>query len=317
MDEQTMLREQLQAQQAVIERLEERLDRLEHEGPRPSERVDRPEVAGERPMETVTDRRHLLTSVATVAAGAAVGGTALVLGQASPAEAAQGVFDGNPAVTGLANPDYASGVYGQSKSGAGLSGYTETGQSAFLWTEKGAHLRFFGNPNPPLTSTVTREVGLMVKDVNNDLWLCVAGGLPGRWRKLAGPATAGAFHARVTPARVYDSRAGFPPLLGVKAPLVGGVARSCDLKANNSGVPAGATAVMVNLVATGTTGASGGFLAVYTSGIAWQGNSSLNWSAPNQNVAVTTLTTVDPNALCNLYANVATNVVVDVLGYYQ
>lgn len=51
---------------------------------------DRRELAGAR----LTDRRHLLTRAATVAAGAVVGGAALALGQASPAEAASGTFDG-------------------------------------------------------------------------------------------------------------------------------------------------------------------------------------------------------------------------------
>ncbi|MCB1261051.1 MAG: hypothetical protein KDB33_11800, partial [Acidimicrobiales bacterium] len=43
-------------------------------------------------------------------------------------------------------------------------------------------------------------------------------------------------------------------------------ARTCDLKANSSGVPAGATAVLVSVVATQTTGTSGGFLSVYRNG---------------------------------------------------
>ncbi|MEZ5209412.1 MAG: hypothetical protein R2690_21115 [Acidimicrobiales bacterium] len=126
-----------------------------------------------------------------------------------------------------------------------------------------------------------------------------------------------AFTALSTPARVYDSRAGTPPAVGTKAPLAPNTARTCDLKANGSGVPAGATAVLVSVVATQTTGTSGGFLSVYRNGIAWPGTSNLNWSGPNQNVAVTTVTAVDASAICNLYASQVTNVVVDVLGYYR
>ncbi|MEZ5142559.1 MAG: hypothetical protein R2726_08605 [Acidimicrobiales bacterium] len=69
-------------------------------------------------------------------------------------------------------------------------------------------------------------------------------------------------------------------------------------------------------MATGTTGVAGGFLSIYRNGIAWPGTSSLNWSGPGQNVAVTTLTAVDASAVCNLFANVVTDVVVDVLGFY-
>lgn len=111
-----------------------------------------------------------------------------------------------------------------------------------------------------------------------------------------------------------------PPLtnaVGTKAPPAPNTARTCDLKANSSGVPAGATAVLVSVVATQTTGTSGGFLSVYRNGIAWPGTSNLNWSGPNQNVAVTTVTAVDAAAICNLYASQVTNVVVDVLGYYR
>jgi hypothetical protein len=119
-----------------------------------------------------------------------------------------------------------------------------------------------------------------------------------------------------TPVRVYDSRPGFPPAVGTKSPLVGGAPRAIDLKANSSGVPAGATGALVNLVATGTTGASGGFLAVYRNGISWPGTSNANWSGPGQNVATTTLTALDSNALASLFANVATDVVVDVIAFY-
>ena len=59
-----------------------------------------------------------------------------------------------------------------------------------------------------------------------------------------------------------------------------------DLKNNSSGVPAGTTAALVNLVATGTTTAIGGFMAIYRNGITFPGHPNLNWSGPNQTVAV-------------------------------
>ncbi len=96
------LREQVEALQAVIERQddvirrqEERLAALERTAPIGDPVVDEPPTVV---WDGTTDRRHLLSRAATVAAGAAVGGTALALGQASPAAAAQGIFDGNPAV---------------------------------------------------------------------------------------------------------------------------------------------------------------------------------------------------------------------------
>lgn len=345
-DEMVELREQVQAQQALIEqqagmieqqagmmekqgatieRLEERLAAVEHrETPAAGSPGGDDEglVVGDR----TTDRRHLLSKAATVAAGAVVGGTALALGQGSPAAAAPGIFTGNPAVNGTANPTTGTGVYGYSYSGQGVygianygygvQGYSNDGYGISGATAGGAQLLLEGTPPPPPTSAVNRSAGSVVRDQNNDLWLCIAGGTPGVWRRVSGANTAGALTLLAAPVRVYDSRANFPPAVGTKAKLVGGVARSCDLTANSSGVPPGATAVLVNLVATGTTGADGGFLAVYRNGIAWPNTSNLNWSGPGQNVAVTTLTAVDAAAVCNLYANVATDVVVDVIGYY-
>ncbi len=414
------LRAALATQREVMASLEARLARLEGSAAPPASTG--PTDAA--PATTaVSDRRQLLTRAATAAAGAVAGGAALALGQATPAAAAAGTFDGNPALVAQASPNFGTavragstagigleaitsngigvlasatsgigvssgsesnaavrgttvsgtgvlgnsgafgtavkgvaassgtGVRGESTSGTGVSGSSPSGvavdgnstsgtgvngfssNGAGVWAgsfsgravtatvaSSGTHLVLAmdgGGPVAPPASGVLRLAGSVVRDANNDLWWCVASGVPGTWRKLSGPSTAGAFHALDTPVRVYDSRAGFPPAVGIKSPLVAGQARPCDLKANGSGVPAGATAALVSLVATNTTGATGGFLSVYRNGIVWPGTSSLNWSGPGQTVAVTTLTALDTNGLCNLFANVATNVVVDVLGYHR
>ena len=123
-------------------------------------------------------------------------------------------------------------------------------------------------------------------------------------------------HAAAHPVRVYDSRPGQLPATTPKNPFGANNPRTLDLKNNSSGVPAGATAALVNLVATGTTTAIGGFMAIYRNGIAFPGTSNLNWSGPNQTVAVTTLTALDAQARVNVYAGSITDVVLDVLGYY-
>jgi hypothetical protein len=118
------------------------------------------------------------------------------------------------------------------------------------------------------------------------------------------------------PVRVYDSRPGQLPVTAPKTPLPANAARTLDLKNNASGVPEGATAVLVSLVATGTTTNIGGFMAIFSNAIAWPGTSNLNWSGAGQTVAVTTLTAVDSQARARVYAGSITDVVVDVLGYY-
>jgi hypothetical protein len=58
-------------------------------------------------------------------------------------------------------------------------------------------------------------------------------------------------------------------------------------------------------------------MSIYKNGIAFPGTSNLNWSGPGQTVAVTTITAVDNLARCAVYTGSVTDVVVDVLGYYQ
>lgn len=226
---------------------------------------------------------------------------------------------GQSGVAGVANGGAGTwGVSGTSQQGFGIAGFTDTGiavQSAAA--VEGMHLRLEGGTKPPLTSAKTWLRGDMARDTNGDLWLCVFGGAPGQWRRLAGPTTAGSLVSLPAPARVYDSRPSFPPATTPKNPLQAGTPRTIDLKGNASGVPAGAQAVLVSLVATGTTTGVGGFMSIYRNGVAWPGTSNLNWSGPGATVAVTTLTSVDNQARANLYAGSATDVVLDVLGYYQ
>lgn len=331
MDEDTALREKVEAQQGVIarqgeliERLEERLGRVEDAALAESRSNDGGDVATAI-VERRTDRRHLLTTAATVAVGAVAGGTALALGQASPAAASPGAFDGNPAVSGHAVPDSGIGVQGDSLNGTaveagspfGLAVHAVASQGTAIHAESAVtQLRLSGNlagPLPPLSDTIARSTGSIVMDKYGDLWLCIADGNPGTWRRLSGTNTAGALRVLNAPVRAYDSRPGFPPSNVPKGKLTG--YRGLTMSAGPDFT--GATAVIVNLVATGTTGSNGGFLAIYRAGIPWPGTSNVNWSGPNQNVAVTTLSTVDPTGGCMLFANVATDVVVDFIGYYR
>lgn len=237
-----------------------------------------------------------------------------------------GLANSNPdgkAVSGLNYVDegLAVGVYGESAyspTGIGVHAFGRGAAISAGSPRAQLHLDNGGSepPTPPLDSSATRVVGEMVFDTNEDLWVCVVGGTPGTWRKIAGPSTSGAFHALAAPVRVYDSRPGTSPATGPKTPLAAATPRTLDLKNNSSGIPAGAVAVLLSLVATGTKTGVGGYMTVYTNGIAWPGTSNLNWSGAGETVAVTTITAVDSDALCRVYAGSITDVVVDVLGYY-
>jgi hypothetical protein len=80
------------------------------------------------------------------------------------------------------------------------------------------------------------------------------------------------------------------------------------------GVPVGARAGVINLTVTETEAA--GFVSVFPSDTTWPGNSSINWSSANQNLANGVICTVDATGRITLRGGVnKTHVVIDVQGY--
>ena len=80
------------------------------------------------------------------------------------------------------------------------------------------------------------------------------------------------------------------------------------------GVPAAATAAVINLTVTDTEIA--GFVAVFPANVAYPGNSSINWSATGQNLANGVITGIDPTGKVKIRGGVnPTDVVIDVQGY--
>lgn len=119
-----------------------------------------------------------------------------------------------------------------------------------------------------------------------------------------GPVTGGQFQpfAGANP-RVYDSRAG--------AKLAPGEERVVPL-----GVSGTAAAAMFNLTATQTEGA--GFVSAYRAGIAWPGNSSINWSSSGLDIANMVVSAVDGSGRIVLRGgNAATHVIVDLIGTFE
>jgi hypothetical protein len=191
------------------------------------------------------------------------------------------------------------------------SSFNSTGLKAF-GRRANAELTPSGTPAPQ--RAVAHNLGELVEDDAGDLWLCVVAGNPGTWRKVGGPATSGQLHLLTVPVRVYDSRPGTVPLTVLpKTPLVASVARTVDATGNASGVPTAAIGVLVNI--TVTQGVASGFLTAWPQG-AWPGTSSINWSA-GQTIAATTVTKCGALATFLVLANTVTDVLVDVIGYYQ
>ncbi|MEP7201454.1 MAG: CHRD domain-containing protein [Ilumatobacteraceae bacterium] len=142
-----------------------------------------------------------------------------------------------------------------------------------------------------------------------------------RGQLAAGPAPAGDTHLLPVPLRAYDSRDN----AGAKInPLE---TRTISLAAGKDGagvialaVPPGATGAIVTLTITETgtgIGGAGGFLTMWSADVATQpSTSSINWSGPNENVAVTAQVAVSAAGSVKVAAGAnQTHFVIDVIGY--
>lgn len=145
-----------------------------------------------------------------------------------------------------------------------------------------------------------------------------------RWVKLAGPDTAGSFHALPVAKRCYDSR-----LVAGGAKIAENGTVNIDLTKDTagaaSGFPAGARIALVNLTVTGTEGL--GFVQLFAAGtpVAQVQTSNINWFEDGASIANSS--GVPVSAAGSITARVGsdpadattarTHIVVDLIGYYQ
>ena len=120
----------------------------------------------------------------------------------------------------------------------------------------------------------------------------------------------------VDPARLLDTRSGFPTIDGQ---FSGDGIRPANTVTeltvdNRGGVPAGASTVMLNV--TVTDGTQSGFLTVYPCGIAPPLASNLNYT-PGTTAAVAVIAKVGVDGKVCILNSGATQVVVDVNGYFM
>jgi len=199
------------------------------------------------------------------------------------------------------------GVSGMSASGYGVRG--NGGRADFLASGSGKII--ISNAAAP-GPTASGSLGTIARDASGALWYCYA---TNKWRELAGASSAGAFHA-IVPARIYDSRSGFPPAIGPQSKLnPSDASRVIDCTANASGVPSTATAVVLNLTVANTTGL--GNLRVYPNGAALPPTSSINYT-PGVNIANTTTSGCGPGAKLAVKAGGSSGAdfIMDIVGYY-
>jgi len=245
--------------------------------------------------------------------GSVSGDSILTVENTNTDPASNGVFvtttHGN-AIVGQANGS-ADGVFGASSTGfAGAFQSSATGISTGtqLWLSPGSAV---GHPTGG-----EHDAGELWLDSNAVLWLCVAIGTPGTWVNLS---TGSNFVPLAAPIRCYDSRPGDQPTDVTKGPLSNGQSRTVDLTHNSTGIPTTAAAVLTNLTIVNTVGE--GFLAMFSAGVTWPGNSSINWFGANQILANNATSAFQVSGQA---ANVAvlcggvgtTDFLVDVLGYF-
>lgn len=172
-----------------------------------------------------------------------------------------------------------------------------------------------GDPN---ASSVAHRFGEIVFDVNRNLWLCTSSGTPGTWTKIAGPATAGAFHP-VTPKRVWDTRFQGGQINGNQSRVISvadGRALGAATVDQANLVPVGATAVTFNL--TLISRSNTGFLAVTPGDATSFEASAINWTSNNATLANGTLSALDDSRELRLWTSEtgAAHAIVDITGYY-
>ncbi|MFJ3900457.1 N-acetylmuramoyl-L-alanine amidase [Streptomyces sp. NPDC090025] len=121
---------------------------------------------------------------------------------------------------------------------------------------------------------------------------------------------AGASHVNIGPKRLMDTRAG----LGVPKAKVGKGGVVSLAVAGTQGVPAGATAVVLNVTATGPT--SGGFVSVYPGGTVRSSASNLNFTA-GLTIPNLVIVPVGKDGKVNFYNHLGSvDLLADITGYF-
>jgi hypothetical protein len=253
-----------------------------------------------------------------------------------PAAIAGTAADFPAQVGGYGDADVINGVHGSTSVATGFGvvaanlttavpAAADPVPTALAIASTGAHVRLLAGavtgPTPG-----KHLAGEVYVDKDGTLWFTVPTATAGevRFVKLAGTPTAGSFHA-INPQRAFDSRQPnyATALQGLLAPNTSRVISVADGHNASGGVilpnavPAGATAVQINLTADGTTGPN--YLAVTAGNITTSETSVLNWNGVGVQIANSITVPVDKDRQIRVYCGNqtgSTHVIVDVFGYY-
>lgn len=171
-------------------------------------------------------------------------------------------------VEGTSSGDSAYGVWGFVPSGFGIVGQSNTG----IDIAAGGTGRIFqlnsGFRGAPTGGSYL--AGEQIRDDNGDLYICIVGGSPGTWRKVAAgvPGASGAINFLTAPIRLLDTRTSSAWTAGSNHRLQ---------VADGINVPGGAVGVVGNVTVVSPTG--GGDLRLYPAGASLPSTSSINFAA--------------------------------------
>ena len=302
-------------------------DRIDHLECRTAPAAPAPVPVATEVEDTALDRRRLLKRGVALAGAAAAGA---VLLDAAPAAAA----NGNPLLVGVSNAgsEQTSLTYtGTSGYGFNVSGASPISAVRAAGPSNGGGLSVFGGKYhmafersggrvPPIQDTVFHNRGEVVIDAYSNLWYCIGDGTPGTWRTLAGNGSAlpgaGSFYPTPGPIRVYDSRPGTTPAVGSKTPLAAGATRIVDLKVNGSGIYAGVNTAVLNVLLVNASAGNGNFT-VWAANQPKPAANTLVWGGSTGRFSTLAYSLLDGAARVNVNASLATDLVVDVVGFYR
>lgn len=201
------------------------------------------------------------------------------------------------------------GVVGYGRGSSGVRGESDTRSVPALRAAAASGVLALdgAQPAPPTSGTFRR--GDLLNDKNGSgVWVCVTAGKPGNWRKVAGPATAGAFHP-IDGGRAYDSRTA-----GAGGRITGGTNRVITIP--TSLAPGGSLAVTYLLTVRDTAGSGG--LTVYPANRPRPTIQSAIWWAANQSHVAGGVTELAPGREVRVFCSSgSTHLTLDVTGYYR
>jgi hypothetical protein len=224
--------------------------------------------------------------------------------------------------------------YGVVAANLGVAAVDETGVppvALAVASANGPHIKFVPLPDAVAGPTPgLHEPGELYVDADGTLWFTVpvppvapATEVGVRFVKLAGPDTAGSFHALPVAKRCYDSREGAAPAKIAEGGTVD-IDLTTDINGDPSGFPAGARIALVNLTITQTEAL--GFVQLFATGtpVDQVQTSNINWFVAETSIANSSGVPVD--ATGSITARVGssttdavtarTHIIVDLIGYY-